>query len=94
MMASWGEVASLIDEEKFAAAIGAEFLADHFEAMRNSRLSHFEMTKPRNRREQVQWLRSMAKIACFEPPVDEVEATQRVWFRWLCQLGKIGRAHV
>jgi len=87
MMASWGEVASVIDEEKFAAEIGAEFLADHFEAMWNRRLLHFEVTKPRDPREQVRWLRTMAKIACFDPPADDVEAAHRVWFRWLCQLG-------
>lgn len=84
-MASWGEVAALIDEEAFAAKIGAKFVARHFRTMRKSRIHHFETTRPQGRREQVRWLRAMAKIACLEPPADDLEAMQRVWFRWMCQ---------
>lgn len=65
--------------------MGAEGLADHFREMHERELWRFENTTPSSPREQVQWLRTLAKSASLTAPVDNREALQRVWFRWQCE---------
>lgn len=65
--------------------MGAAGLADHFREMHERELWRFENTAPSTPREQVLWLRTLAKCACLTAPVDNREALQRVWFRWQCE---------
>lgn len=84
-MLSWGRVVAFQDEAEFASRMGAEGLANHFREMRERELWRFENTAPRTPREQVQWLRALAKCACLTAPVDNRDALQRIWFRWQCE---------